>query len=269
MLAALLHPGELSVELRPAGVVIADQDAAVAIHDAQVLDRLAGTRWRGGIPDQPLIRGPDGDHLRAARQRGIVFAGVADDVDRGFVRAQGLFGAQRSLYRLIEPGSFQPPGEPLVRAGDKPGRDRRAQQRRHQHRGPLHRSARHRPDPPRMTGIPREDPPARSGPGQPSVPAPSPYSLAAHPACAVSTAPAATPAALASARLRRQRLLRRRGGGVSAVHPHAALQLRDPQLQPLDQLSLASLPCLQRHAQRRDLGTLGLHHPPQPGIGRG
>ncbi len=39
---ALLHPGELGVELRPAGVVIADQVPAIPIQHAQALDRLAG-----------------------------------------------------------------------------------------------------------------------------------------------------------------------------------------------------------------------------------
>lgn len=34
VLAALLHPGELGVELGPAGVVVADQDPGVAVHHA-------------------------------------------------------------------------------------------------------------------------------------------------------------------------------------------------------------------------------------------
>lgn len=65
------------------------------------------------------------------------------------------------------------------------------------------------------------------------------------------------------ARLRRQLLLRRRRGRVPAVHPQAALQFRDPQLQPPDQLSLP--PCPQRRAKRGDLGVPGLDHLPQPG----
>lgn len=55
---------------------------------------------------------------RAARRCGAVLADVADDVDRGLISAQCLL--QRGLHRLIEPVGFQPPGEPLVRAGDKP-----------------------------------------------------------------------------------------------------------------------------------------------------
>jgi hypothetical protein len=65
---------------------------------------------------------------------------------------------------------------------------------------------------------------------------------------------------------RPQRLPRRRRRGIATIHPRAALQLSDPQLQLPDQLSLACLPRLQRRPQRRDLGVLGLDHPPQPGI---
>ena len=57
VLAALLHPGELGVELGPAGVVVADQDPAVAVHYAQVLDRLSRAGGRRGVPDQPLHQG--------------------------------------------------------------------------------------------------------------------------------------------------------------------------------------------------------------------
>jgi hypothetical protein len=53
-------------------------------------------------------------------------------------------------------------------------------------------------------------------------------------------------------------------GGITAVHPQAALQSGDPQPQPPDHLSLARLPSL----QRRDLGVPGPHHRPQPGTGR-
>jgi hypothetical protein len=139
VLAALLHPGELGVELGPAVVVVADQVPGIAVQDAQAFDRLAGPRGRGGVPDQPLAGGADGDHLRAARQHRAVLAGVADDIDRGLVGAQCLLGAQRGLHRRVEPGRLQSCGEPFVRAGDEPGRDRRPQQRGHQHRGPLRR----------------------------------------------------------------------------------------------------------------------------------
>ena len=87
---------------------------------------------------RPAARpGSDGDHVRAARQHGAIVSAVADDVDRGLIRAQRFLGAQRGLHRLIEPGRFQPLGKPLMRAGDEPRRDRRAQQRPHQHRRPL------------------------------------------------------------------------------------------------------------------------------------
>ncbi len=126
MLAALLDAGELVVELGPAGVVVADQDPAVAVHHAQARDRGGGAGVRRAVPDQPLIGGADGDHVRAARLHLPVAAGVADHADRSLIGAQDFLGAQRGPHRLAEPGGVQPFREPLVRAGDETGRYRHA-----------------------------------------------------------------------------------------------------------------------------------------------
>lgn len=305
----------------------------VAVHDVQAFDRLAGPRRHGRVPDQPLIRGADGDHVRAARQPGAVWPGITKDIDRRLIGTQSLFGPQRGLHRLVEPGRFQPSGEPLAGAGDEPCRHRRTQKRCHQHRGPLSghvalrtqqdgggvdvRPIHHRPGlpiwrvraghrsaagtaqfgqqpvhllQPHRQGVPHlpPPPPRRLSPGQarPARPAlrwrlrlPGPVRvslrLQARAQMTWLTAglallgpfPQRRPPGRLLARLGPQRLLRWRGGGVAAVHRQTALQLRDPQLQPLDQLSLAGLARLQRRVQRRDLDVLGLRYLAQPGVG--
>src|SRR5208282_5695708 len=62
--------------------------------------------------------------------------------------------------------------------------------------------------------------------------------------------------------LRPDPLLRRRSPRVGAVHPQPALQLSQPQLQPLPQLPLG----VQLSPQQRVLRVLRLHHGPQPGV---
>jgi hypothetical protein len=61
---ALLHPGQLVVELVVAGVVVTYQHPVPAVEDAQVLDLLRGPGGDGLVPDQPLVGGAHRDHMR-------------------------------------------------------------------------------------------------------------------------------------------------------------------------------------------------------------
>ena len=89
-------------------------------------------------PGQPAVRGADDQHVRRARV--LLPAGPAcgsSQVDRGLVGGQHRLGRQGGLHRLIEPGVFQPGGQPLAGQIHEPGRDRHAQQHADQVRGPL------------------------------------------------------------------------------------------------------------------------------------
>ena len=97
---ALLHSGQVRVELVPAGVVVAHQVAVPALEDAEVGDGWLGTGGHPGVVDQPRIGRTHGDRVWCTRYLLTVLVEVVfQHVDRAFVCAEHV------LWRAARPAS--------------------------------------------------------------------------------------------------------------------------------------------------------------------